>query len=78
MKLGMIGVGHIGELTGPTLAAMQEIECYAVASRSQEKADAFAKKYGFQKAYGSYEDLLRDPQVELVYVATPHSHPFFH
>lgn len=78
MKLGMIGVGHIGELTGPTLAAMQEIECYAVASRSQEKADAFAKKYGFQKAYGSYEDLLRDPQVELVYVATPHSHHFIH
>lgn len=71
MKLGMIGVGRIGDLTAPTLSAISEIECYAVASRSMEKAEAFAEKYGFQKAYGSYEALLEDPEVELVYVATP-------
>ena len=71
MKLGMIGVGRIGDLTAPTLASISEIECYGVASRSPEKAEAFAKKYGFQKAYGSYEALLEDPEVELVYVATP-------
>lgn len=78
MKLGMIGAGGISELTGPTLAAMKEIECFAVASRSLEKAEAYAKKYGYRKAYGSYEELLRDPEVELVYVATPHSHHFDH
>ncbi|MBE6899036.1 MAG: gfo/Idh/MocA family oxidoreductase, partial [Ruminococcaceae bacterium] len=63
MKLGMIGVGRIGDLTAPTLAAVREIECYAVASRTLEKAEAFAEKYGFQKAYGSYEELLKDPEV---------------
>ena len=78
MKLGMIGVGRIGDLTAPTLASISEIECYGVASRSPEKAEAFAKKYGFQKAYGSYEALLEDPEVELVYVATPHSHHYEH
>ena len=43
-----------------------------------EKAEKFAKEYGAQKAYGSYEDLVSDPEVELVYVATPHSHHFEH
>ena len=78
MKLGMIGVGRIGELTGPTLSALEETECYAVASRTLSKAQAFAERYGFQRSYGSYEELLRDSQVELVYVATPHSHHYEH
>ena len=78
MKLGMIGVGKIGRLTAPTLAAMEEISCYAVASRDLQKVQAFAEKYGFQKAYGSYEELIRDPEVELIYVATPHSHHYEH
>lgn len=78
MKLGIIGVGGIGETTAPTLAAMEEIECYAVASRTLERAQNFAAKHGFEKAYGSYEELLGDPEVELVYVATPHSHHYEH
>lgn len=78
MKLGMIGVGSIGAATAPTLAALPEIECEAVASRTLQKAEDFAQKYGFAKAYGSYEALLRDPDVELVYIATPHSHHFEH
>ena len=49
---------------------------HAVASRSYDRAKAFADKWGFQKAYGSYEEMLNDPQVELVYVATPHSHHY--
>ena len=47
---------------------------YAVASRSGERARAFADKWGFEKAYDSYEAMLSDPAVDLVYVATPHSH----
>lgn len=78
MKLGIIGVGGIGETTAPTLAAMEEIECYAVASRTLERAQNFAAKHGFEKAYGSYEELLGDSEVELVYVATPHSHHYEH
>ena len=76
MKIGILGVGYIGDLTAPTMVAVQEVECYAVASRTLERAQGFAQKYGFQKAYGSYEELLDDPQVELVYVATPHSHHY--
>lgn len=61
-----------------TLNAMDDAQFYAVGSRSMEKAEKFAKEYGAQKAYGSYEDLVSDPEVELVYVATPHSHHFEH
>lgn len=78
MKIGILGAGHIAEKTAPAMVALQEVECYAVASRSLEKAEAFAEKFGFQKAYGSYEALLEDPEVELIYVATPHSHHYAH
>ena len=78
MKIGIIGAGHIAEVVAPTLAAMDCIECYAVSSRSLDRAQAFAEKFGFRKFYGSYEEMLRDPDVELVYVATPHSHHYEH
>ncbi|MDQ1584188.1 MAG: hypothetical protein QOF36_2242 [Microbacteriaceae bacterium] len=44
----------------------------AVGSRSQEKADAFAAEFGIPNAHGSYEDLVADPEVDIVYIATPH------
>ena len=78
MKIGILGAGHIAEVVAPTLAAMPEMECYAVSSRSLEKAQKFAETFGFEKVYGSYDELLADPNVELVYVATPHSHHFEH
>ena len=78
MKIGIIGAGHIAQVVAPTLVAMEHIECYAVSSRSFEKAEAFARKFGFERAYGSYEEMLQDPDVELVYVATPHSHHYEH
>src|SRR5699024_6877659 len=42
------------------------------------KARAFAEKFGFEKAFGSYEEMLQDPGIDLVYVATPHSHHYEH
>ena len=78
MKIGIIGAGHIADVVTPTLVAMEAMGCYAVSSRSLEKAEVFAEKYGFEKAYGSYEEMLRDPNVELVYIATPHSHHYEH
>lgn len=72
-RVGIIGAGHIAEKMAWTLTQMPETEAYAIASRSIDKARWFADKYGFHKAYGSYEEMLDDPQVELVYVATPHS-----
>lgn len=72
-RVGIMGAGHIAEKMAWTLTQMPETEAYAIASRSIDKARWFADKYGFRKAYGSYEEMLDDPQVELVYVATPHS-----
>lgn len=54
------------------------IELYAVASRSMERAEEFAKQWGFEKAYGSYEEMLDDEAVDIVYVASPHSYHFVH
>ncbi|MBQ7130119.1 MAG: Gfo/Idh/MocA family oxidoreductase [Oscillospiraceae bacterium] len=78
MKIGVLGAGNISTMVAPTMVALPEIECYAVSSRDPEKARAFAEKFGFQKSYGSYEEMLRDPGVELVYIGTPHSHHFEH
>ena len=78
MKIGILGAGKIAGTVAATLVQMQEMECYAVASRDLEKARAFADRFGFRKACGSYEEMLRDPEVELVYIATPHSHHFEH
>lgn len=78
MKIGILGAGNISRKVAPALVALPEIECYAVASRDLEKAKTFAAEFGFEKVYGSYEALLSDPAVELVYVATPHSHHYEH
>ena len=76
MKVGIIGAGHIAEKAAATLAAMEDMECLAIGSRSLEKARSFASRFGIERAYGSYAELLADPDVELVYIATPHSHHF--
>ena len=76
MNVGIIGAGHIAEKAARTLAAMDDMQCLAIGSRSLEKAQAFAVRFGIPRAYGSYAELLSDPEVDLVYVATPHSHHF--
>lgn len=78
MKIGILGVGDIVRRVTPALKALPEITCYALASRTPGKAEAFAREHGFEKVYTSYEAMLSDPEVELVYVATPHSHHFEH
>ena len=55
MKIGILGAGNISRKVAPALAALPEIECWAVASRELEKAQAFAGEFGFKKSYGSYE-----------------------
>lgn len=78
MKIGILGTGRIAHTVAPAWVALPEIECYACASRTPGKAEEFAREFGFEKAYTSYEEMLQDPQVELVYVATPHSHHYEH
>lgn len=74
IKWGILSTGTIAKNFAATCARMKgEIEIRAVASRTQGSADAFAAEYGIPHAYGSYEALAGDPQVDIVYVATPHS-----
>jgi len=72
MNIGIIGAGNIAGKMAATVMRMEDATLYAIASRSQAKAMAFAKEYQSAKAYGSYEELVSDPAVDLVYIATPH------
>ncbi len=78
MKIAIMGAGSIAGVLADTMRQMETVECYAVASRDIERAKAFCDKYGFEKAYGSYTEMLEDPNVELVYIATLHPHHFEH
>lgn len=76
MRVGIIGTGWIAEKAAITLGGLQQCEAYAVGSRTSEKAEAFASKWNIPKAYGSYAELIADPDVDLIYVGTPHSHHY--
>ena len=76
LRVGIIGTGWIAQKAAMTLRQMPLCEAYAVGSRTQEKADAFAAEWNIPKAYGSYADLIADPDVDLVYIGTPHSHHY--
>lgn len=69
---GIISTGNIAGKFATDLATIPNANLYAVASRNLEKATGFANKYGFQKPYGSYEEMLKDPKLDAVYIATPH------
>lgn len=74
----VLGCGHIAEKFSSDLKLLPNVKLYASASRSLDKAKTFADAYGFEVAYGSYDEMVADPNVDIVYVATPHSHHFEH
>ncbi len=78
VRIGILGAGKISATMAQTLQGMRDrgddIQLYAAASRSHEKAGAFAAQWGFEKTYDSYEAMLCDPNVDMVYIGTPHSH----
>lgn len=76
LRVGIVATGWIAEKAAATLRDMNDCEAYAVGSRMKDRAEAFAEKWDIPKAYGSYAELIADPDVDLVYVATPHSHHF--
>ena len=78
MNVGILGAGGIARKMALTLNGMEGANAYAVASRDLQKAQTFAKEEHVEKAYGSYEEMLADEKVDLVYVATPHSHHLEH
>lgn len=74
VKWGVMGTAFICErCTFPGIMQADNCEMYAIAGRSMEKAKAFKEKYGFQKAYGNYNELLNDPNVEAVYIPLPNT-----
>jgi predicted dehydrogenase len=74
VRWGILSTGHIASVLTRDLALLpEEAEVVAVGSRSQEKADAFAEEHGLPKAFGSYEDLAADPDLDVIYVASVHN-----
>ena len=72
MKFAILGPGGIANKMAYTVQQLEGMELYAVASRDYDRAKAFAEKWGFEKAYGSYEEMVEDPEIELIYISTPH------
>jgi len=77
-NVGILGAGWIADKMAITLAGMSTAKAYAVASRYKEKAEKFASQYSIPKAFGNYEEMVDDKDVDLVYIATPHSHHYEH
>jgi predicted dehydrogenase len=73
IRWGILAPGAIARKFAVGLLSIPDAEPAAVASRSLERAQAFAKEFHFKRAYGSYEELARDPEVDAVYVASPHA-----
>lgn len=73
IKWGIIGLGNIAHQFAKDLMLVEEAELVAVASRNPEKAKEFAHSYQCSKAYSSYDDIINDDEIDIVYIATPHS-----
>ena len=72
-KVGILGAGHIAGVIADTLNKLDGFTPYAIASRDKDKAIAFGTDHNIKVCYGSYEELIADPEVELVYIATVNS-----
>jgi predicted dehydrogenase len=73
VRWGILGTGNIAKQLARGLAVLPEAELLAVGSRSQAKADGFGEQFDVERRYASYADLANDPDVDVVYIATPHS-----
>ena len=72
IRWGIVGPGRIAEKVVEDFAVVPGARAVAVASRSRARAEDFAHRHGLERAHGSYADLLADPDVDVLYVATPH------
>ena len=73
IRWGILGSGRIAKSLAEGLSVLPEAELAAVGSRSQESADAFGEQFNVPRRHPSYEALANDPEVDVIYVATPHS-----
>jgi predicted dehydrogenase len=72
IRWGVVGPGRIAENVMSDFGHVPGARVLAVASRSADRARAFADRHGLERAHGSYADILADPDVDVLYVATPH------
>lgn len=73
VRFGIVSTADINRLLIPGAHASDKVELIAVASREQSKAEAYAREWDIERAYGSYEALLEDPDVEAVYISLPNT-----
>jgi dihydrodiol dehydrogenase / D-xylose 1-dehydrogenase (NADP) len=73
IRWGILATGNIANSFAKDFQFVEGGILKAVASRTMEKAKAFAEKYKIEKAFGTYEELVADPEIDAVYIATPHS-----
>jgi len=73
IKWGIIGAGRISSTFATALNSMGDTEITAVASRDSERAKEFSERFKIKKAYTSYEELAKDPEIDVVYIGTPHT-----
>lgn len=72
VQWGILGTANIARYAAiPGMQKAESCELYAIAGRSAEKAASFAQTYGFRKSYGSYDELIADPEVQAVYIPLP-------
>lgn len=76
LRWGIIGPGKIARKFAQAMTAVEDGVLYAVASRDPERAQAFSKEFGAKVAYGAYEQIVDDPEVDVIYVSTPHRFHF--
>lgn len=74
----ILGCGKIAAKFSADLKLLPNAKLYAASARDLARAQEFADQNGFEKAYGCYEEMVADPLVDIVYVATPHSHHHQH
>lgn len=74
----ILGCGKIARKFSNDLKLLPNAKLYAAASRDLNRAQHFANEFGFEVAYGSYKEMVNDPKVDIVYVASPHSHHHEH
>jgi D-xylose 1-dehydrogenase (NADP+, D-xylono-1,5-lactone-forming) len=73
MNLGIISTADINRKVIPGAQASEKVQLIAVASRTQERADEYAREWEIPRAYGSYEALLADPEIDAVYISLPNT-----
>ncbi|GHT78867.1 oxidoreductase [Bacteroidia bacterium] len=74
----ILGAGHIANKFAEGLKILPNARRYAIAARSLERAEVFRQNHGFEKAYGSYEEMVKDPNIDAVYISTTNNLHFEH